>query len=214
MRAIGLALACWGSVFALVALGLGGAGSALTPVGLLLCILLVLGPTALALPAGRVLGAPLWAVETIVAWSFLGYLLVLVDPSVLGHGLAFLLLLPACYGAFASPGLLLAAWLAPARAAVIRRQGYLLAALPGGVLVLRALDALAPLTALLFGLLLLSTQVLFMASLRRPQPADLTAAPAERAVETLPAPAPVAVPREAPVPLRPVIAIAARGRLD
>src|SRR5690242_11617913 len=88
MRAIGLALACWGMIFALVALGLAGASSALTPVGLLICILLVLGPTAVALPAGRALRAPLWAAETIVSWSLLGYLLVLVDPSVLGHGLA------------------------------------------------------------------------------------------------------------------------------
>jgi hypothetical protein len=207
MRAIGLALACWGAVFALVALGLGGAGSALTPVGLLLCVLLVLGPTALALPAGQVLGAPLWAVETIVSWSILGYLVVLVDPSVLGHGLACLLLLPAFFGAFASPGLLLAAWVAPARAAVIRRQGYIVAALPGGLLLLRALDALALPTVILFGLLLLSAQVLFMASLRRTPPAPNAA---ESPVETPPAPA----PREAPVPLRPVIAIAARGHLD
>src|SRR5436309_2297964 len=114
MRAIGLALACWGAGFALVALGLGGAGSALTPVGRGVCSLPALGPTGLALPAGRH-HTP--------------------DAQDIGD-------------------------------------------------------------------------------LRRDPPPQHAAPPAEAALETQPAPAPVPVPPEAPVPLRPVIAIAARGRLD
>lgn len=220
LRAIGLALACWGVLYAVVAVGAHSGAAALTVGGLLLSALLVLVPAALALTAGRALQKPFWAVEVIASWAVLGYLLALVDPSVLGHSLAFALVLPALFGACASPGLLIAAWVAPGKAAVIRKQAYLLAALPAGFLLLRGLDALAPLTAILFCLLLFSAQLLFVSSLRQPRPATEaptaeTAPPAATAVEVSPPPTPpVPAVREAPTPLRPVIAIASRARLD
>lgn len=171
IRAIGSALLCWMAVGTLVALGIGVHDATPTPGVLLLCLLLVLAPTAVALPAGRKLRAPLWAVETIAAWALLGYLVFLVDPTTIGRGPAYLLGLSAFFGALASPGLLLAAWACPDLAGAIRRQGYLLAGLPCGVLLLRGLDAASPLTTIVFGLLMGAAELLLWSSLRRPSAA-------------------------------------------
>lgn len=215
-RSIGLAAACWWLVLALGALGIGVRDTAPTPGGAVLCLLLILAPTALALPAGRALLMPLWALETIVAWALLGALLMLVDPIALGRGLAFLLLLPAAFGALASPSLLLAAWFAPSRAGTIRRRGYLCAALPVGLLLLRALDALGALTALLFCLLSFLTALLIWSIQRQSgTEAGMGADPATSDVVTAPLPQSAALSSPASaVSIRPVIALGARGRLD
>lgn len=214
-RSIGVAVACWWLILALGALGVGVRDAVLTPGGALLCLLFVAAPTALALAAGRALLAPLWALETIFSWSLLGVLIALVDPFALGRGLAFCVLLPVAFGAFASPSLLLAAWFAPARARSIRHQGYLFALLPVGLLLLRGLGALGPLTGLLFGLLLVLAYLLHWSIQRQPQG---TIAPAAISIQvglapaTI-APASVAVAQQ-PVSLRSVVALNTRSPLD
>lgn len=215
-RSIGVAVACWWLILALCALGVGMRDAVLTPGGALLCLLFVVAPTALALPAGRALLSPLWALETILSWSLLGALIALVDPFTLGRGLAFCLLMPLAFGAFASPSLLLAAWVAPARATAIRHQGYLFALLPVGLLLLQGLGALGPLTALLFGLLLVLVYLLYWSIQRQPREAVAPVAMRTQATELSmvtidPAPRPVA---RQPVSLRPVVALNTRSPLD
>lgn len=152
-RGIGLAVVCYGALLALANAGVGVRDSAPTVGTLIMAVLLILAPAGLALPAGQALAAPLWAWETIVSWAALGVLVFLVDPSGLGRSLALFLLLPPVVGACASPALLLSAWYRPARATGLRRWGYGLATFPAGLFALAALDALTPLTVLLFCLL-------------------------------------------------------------
>lgn len=215
-RSIGVAVACWWLILALGVLGVGVRDAVLTLGGAFLCLLFVVAPTALALPAGRALLSPLWALETILSWSLLGILVALVDPFTLGRGLAFCCLLPLAFGAFASPSLLLAAWVAPVRATSIRHQGYLFALLPVGLLLLQGLGALGPLTALLFGLLLMLAYLLYWSIQRQPREVSAPAAASAQATElaavtTDPAPRSVA---HQPVSLRPVVALNTRSPLD
>ncbi|HEY8596940.1 MAG TPA: hypothetical protein VIL85_00840 [Thermomicrobiales bacterium] len=214
-RSIGVAVACWWLILALGMLGVGVRDTELTPGAVLLCLLFVVAPTALALPAGRALLAPLWALETILSWSLLGVLIALVDPFALGRGLAFCLLLPLVFGVFASPSLLFAAWLAPARATAIRHQGYLLALLPVGLLLLRGLGALGPLTALLFGLPLILAYLLYWSIQRQPQSSIAPAAVGVPVSGTIPTadPASRSVAPQ-PVSLRSVVALNTRSPLD
>lgn len=211
VRGIGLAAACYGALFALANAGVGVRDSAPTVGTLIMAALLILAPAGLALPAGQALAAPLWAWETIISWAALGALFLLVDPSGLGRPLALLLLLPPLTGACASPALLLAAWRSPQRATALRRCGYGVAAFPAGLLALAALGALTPLTALLFGLLFVAGSFLWYAA------SPLTVA-AEAAPESSPAlsiaddSATIAPPGDGRSTLRPVIALAGRGR--
>lgn len=143
-----VAIGCWGMVGALAARGVAESADPLSPGSLLLCLLLVLAPTGLALPAGRALGAPGWAIETIIAWATLGYLACYIDPRSLGRGPALALLMPALAGALASPALLVAALLPSVDAHSFHRQGYLLAGTICGLLLLRSIGGLSLLTAL------------------------------------------------------------------
>ena len=215
-RSIGVTIACWWLILALGVLGVGVRDTTLTSGGVLLCFLFVAAPTSLALPAGRALLAPLWALETILCWSLLGVLLAFVDPFALGRGLAFCLLLPIAFGAFASPSLLFAAWRAPERATSLRQRGYLFAILPVGLLLLQGLGALGPLTALLFGLLVLLAYLLSWSIQRQPQQAIVdTATSAQIANAPIAANAvpPLTVAPQ-PVSLRPVVALNTRSPLD
>lgn len=168
MRGSVLAGGCWGGLLLLARLGAGDGGGVLDPGYLVMCVLLVAAPMCLALPAGRALGAPAWALETVLAWAVVGYLLLFVDPRDLGRGLALLLFLPALCGALASPALWWAARRGGGRR--LRARGYLLALLPGGALLLNALGALTPLDAALLVLLVVSAQGLLLTA-RRPVPA-------------------------------------------
>ncbi len=214
-RSIGVAVACWWLILAVGVLGVGVRDSVLTPGGALLCLLFVMAPTALALPAGRALLSPLWALETILSWSLLGVLMALVDPFALGRGLAFFVLLPVVFGAFASPSLLLAAWVAPTRATAIRHQGYLFALLPVGLLLLRGLGALGPLTAFLFGVLLTLAYLLYWSIQRQPQEAI---APVVMSAQTGAKPAAIdpatVVAAHQAVSLRSVVGLNTRSPLD
>jgi hypothetical protein len=214
-RSIGITVACWWLILALGTLGIGVRDSVLTPGSVLLCLLFVVAPTALALPAGRVLLSPVWALETIVSWSLLGILIALVDPFALGRGLAFSFLLPLVFAVSASPSLLLAAWLAPARATAIRHQGYLFALLPAGLLLLQGLGALGPLTALLFGLPLVLVYLLYW-SIQR-QSLKTIGATAIAPVDVPPVatidPAPAAAEPRAGA-FQPVVALNLRSPLD
>ncbi len=209
-RSIGLAVACWWLIVALGALGVGVHSTTLTPGTAAMALLLIVAPATLAVPAGRRLAMPLWALETIACWAALGILVVLVDPLALGRTLALCLALPFAFGVFASPALLFAAWHAPDRAAAARRNGYCWAALPTGLLLLRGLDVFDPLILLIFCVL-----IVLVVLLRRSaghHPAESTGAAAELAPTATGAaapPAPVAAP-----PFRPVVAIGTRGRLD
>lgn len=206
-RGIGLAAVCWGGVLALADAGVGVRDTSLTVGALVLALLLVLAPAGLALPAGQALAAPGWSSEVIVSWAALGALLLLANPTGLGRPLAMLLLLPPFFGACASPTLLLAAWCLPNRAASLRRWGYLLAAFPVGLASLAALDALTPITALLFVLLFGVGGLLYAVSTAPPAPeVDLPSRP-------LPAPATPDDGAGRP-PVRPVIALASRGRAE
>lgn len=160
----------WCAIGGLVALGAGGGTSALDPGYLLLCALLVLAPACVAVPAGRVLRAPIWALETICSWAALGYLLLFVDPRALGDTLALALVVAALFGALASPALIWAAWFTPRRAARrrSRQQGYLVATTVCGVVLLGALGAGAPLNLGLLGLIAASGQGLLLAGGREP----------------------------------------------
>jgi len=217
-RGIGLAVACYGALFALANAGVGVRDNTPTVGTLIMAALLILAPAGLALPAGQALAAPLWAGETIFSWAALGTLVVLVDPSGLGRPLALLLLLPPLVGACASPALLLAAWHRPQHAAALRRCGYGVAAFPAGLLALAALGALTPLTALLFGLLFVAGSFLWYAA--RPAAGAPTVVP-----ESAPTPpttddsTPIAPvngmrPTGRPSTVRPVIALAGRGRIE
>ena len=201
MRGVLLAGGCWGLIFGLAALGVGGGTSAADPGYLFLCGLLVLAPALAALPAGRVLRAPLWTLEAIVSWAALGYLVLWVDPRVLPRPLALALFLTALFGALASPTLL---WAARCNGRVQRArwQGYLIAGVPCGLLLLHALDAFVPLNVALFGLIAASGQGLLLIgrgreSAHRP-PSEEPGAPAPpastRPVAMLPAPATLARP--------------------
>lgn len=214
-RSIGVAVACWWLILALGVLGVGVRDAVLSPGGALLGLLFVVAATALALPAGRALLAPLWALETILSWSLLGALIALVDPFALGRGLAFCVLLPVAFGAFASPSLLLAAWFAPTRARPIRQQGYLFALLPAGLLLLKGLGALGPLTVLLFGLLIALASFLSWSIRRQPQETTAPAALSTQSDRIVTAIDPVmAAASPQPVPLRPVVALNTRSPLD
>jgi hypothetical protein len=214
-RSIGAAVACWWLILALGVLGVGVRDAVLSPGGALLCLLFVVAATALALPAGRVLLSPLWALETILSWSLLGVLIALVDPFALGRGLAFFFLLPLVFGVSASPSLLVAAWIAPARATAIRHQGYLFALLPVGLLLLQGLGALGPLTALLFSLLLVLVYLLYWSIQRQSQQTIGTtvSAPATVPSATPTDPAPTAVEPRAGS-FQPVVALNLRSPLD
>lgn len=161
MRGVLLAGGCWGLTFGLAALGVGGGTSAADPGYVLLCGLLVLAPALAALPAGRVLRAPLWTLETIASWAVLGYLVLWVDPRLLPRPLALALFLAALFGALASPTLL---WTARRNGRVRRArwQGYLIAGVPCGLLLLRAIGAFAPLNVALVGLIAASGQGLLL----------------------------------------------------
>lgn len=162
-----VAAGCWGLLLVLARLGAGSGTGVFDPGYLVVCVLLVAAPMALALPAGRALGAPGWALETVLAWAVLGYLLLFVDPHSLGRGVALLLVLPALCGAVASPALWWAAWRGGRRR---RAQGYVLALVPGGALLLSALGALTFLDGALLVLLAASAQGLLVTA-RRPAPA-------------------------------------------
>lgn len=131
--ALGLVLAgaLWMTAAVLDLVGAGRGTSALDPAYLLMCALVVLAPTLALLPAGVRLGAPGWAVEGIVAWSLLGYLVLFVDPVVIGRGLALALFVPAFTVACASPMLLWRA--ARGRAGRPRRFAYAAALVPSGL---------------------------------------------------------------------------------
>lgn len=177
MRSLVASTGCWGLVGVLVALGVGGGTDPFDPGYLLLCGLLVLAPALLALPAGWTLRAPLWALETIAAWALLGYLLLFVDPRAHGRLPALALFLPALFGALASPALLWAARRARrdgtrGGGGGARLQGYLLAAVPCGLLLLTALDAVTPLAVALFGLLGASAQGLLLLGVTRSRAQD------------------------------------------
>ncbi len=215
MRGMVPAGCCWGVTFGLVALGAGGQGAG-DPWFLPLCGLLVLAPSCAALPAGRALRAPLWALEAIGSWALLGFLLLFVDPRTLDRGAALALFLPALFGALASPALVWAGRRCRARCrrslARARLQGYLIAGVPCGLLLLHALDALAPLTGLTFALLAASLQgLLLTAGLgTRATPEAGQGSPAQTADAPPTPPAPAtsdgsAVPAP-PVPLRPLLA--------
>ncbi len=153
-RAIGVALACWWVVIALARLGFGVRDSGLTGGGLVMAFLCFLAPAALAVPASRTIGQPLWGLEAIGGCGVLTTLLLLADPFLLGRQFAFLVLLPALFCAFSAPALCLAAWYAPDKAAMFRRWGYWCAALPTGFGLLIALGALSVLSGVLLCLLL------------------------------------------------------------
>ena len=210
-RGIGLAVACYGALLVLANAGLGVRDSAPTAGTLVMALLLILAPAGIAIPAGQALAAPLWAWETIVSWAALGALVLLVDPSGLGHALALLLLLPPIAGACASPALLLAAWYRPERAAALRRCGYGVAVFPTGLLALAALGALTPLTALLFCLLFVAGSFLWYTArpaLVEPLPAEASHEASATSTDSA-ADAPMNDVRPS---LRPVIALAGRGR--
>jgi hypothetical protein len=161
-----VAAGCWGLLALLARLGAGSGTGVFDPGYLVMCVLLVAAPMALALPAGRALGAPGWALETVLAWAVLGYLLLFVDPHTLGRGVALLLFLPALYGALASPALW---WSARCGGRRRRAQGYVLALVPGGALLLSALGALTLLDGALLVLLAAAAQGLLLTA-RRPAP--------------------------------------------
>lgn len=144
---LGLAAGGWSLLVMLVALGIGNGNSAFDPGYLLLCLLLLAAPLAAALPAGLVLRAPLWTAEAVIAWAVLGYLLLFVDPRVIGRGLALTLFLPACAGVLASPALLWTAWCGGNRR--VRRWAYAVTLVPVGLLLLAGIDAFTPLTGAL-----------------------------------------------------------------
>ncbi|HEU5328224.1 MAG: hypothetical protein ACTHMU_18835 [Thermomicrobiales bacterium] len=154
-------LGCWLGIAALAVSGAASGGGALAPGYLLLCVLLVIAPACLALPAGQALRAPWWAVETVLAWAALGYLLLFVNPQLLGRGPALIIVLLALGGALASPALLWAAH-RPAHARRLRWQGYLGAAVLCALLGLRALGALGPINLGLVVLIALITQWLLL----------------------------------------------------
>lgn len=209
-RSIGLAVACWWLVVALGSLGVGVRDTALTPGAAIVALLLVVAPAALAVPAGRRLAMPLWALETIVSWAALSILLLLVDPVALGTSIALLLLLPPMFGALAAPALLIAAAVAPARAAELRRRGYCWAALPTGLLLLRGLDAFEPLTVVICCAL-----ALLVALLRRSggRQGAVPAPPAGQEANDPPLPA-AAPAAQRVVSFPPVVAVGTRGRLS
>lgn len=148
-RSIGLFAACWWLIVSLGAMGVGVRDTGLTSGGLVLALLLSVAPAALAIPAGRRLAMPLWALETIGCWAALGILVALVDPGRLSRPLALVLALPLIFFAAASPSLPLAAWRFPDQAEAVRRRGYAWAALPTSLLLLRGLDVLDPLIILI-----------------------------------------------------------------
>lgn len=167
MRGLVLANGCWGLAVGLAALGVGSGTDPFDPGYLFLCGLLVLAPALAALPAGLTVRAPFWALEAIVSWALLGYLLLFVDPRALDRVLALALFLPALFGALASPALVWTAHAARRRGARpgrARWQGYLVAAMPCGLLLLAALGAFTPLNVLLFALIAASAQGLLLAS--------------------------------------------------
>lgn len=154
------------TVPALIALGVDEGTSAYDPGFLVLCGLLVLAPACLFLPAGRVVGRWLWALEAIVAWALLGYLLAFVNPQALDRGAALTVFFPSLFGALASPALLLTARRVRAgepSGSRTREQGYVIAGICCGVLLLNALDALTLANLALFGLIAVSAQGLFLA---------------------------------------------------
>jgi hypothetical protein len=156
----------WLGIVGVAAGGAASGTSALAPGYLLLCVLLVAAPACLALPAGQALRAPWWAVETMLAWAALGYLVLFVNPQLLGRGLALVVLLLALGGTLASPALL---WAArhPAHAWRLRWQGHLGAAALCGLIGLRALGALGPINLGLVILIALATQWLLLAAGRQ-----------------------------------------------
>ena len=209
-RSIGLAVACWWLVVALGSLGVGVRDTALTPGVVIMALLLTIAPTALAVPAGRRLAMPFWALETSVSWATLSILLILVDPLALGTSIALLLLLPPRLGALAAPALLIAAAFAPARATELRRRGYCWAALPTGLLLLRGLDAFEPLTVVICCALALLVALLRW-SIGRQGAVPASPVEQESSVPLPPAVTP-ATPRVATFP--PVVVVGTRGRLS
>lgn len=147
--AAGLVLAAggWSLLVVLAALGVGSGTSAFDPGYLLLCGLLLAAPLSAAVPAGRVLRAPLWTAEVVAAWALLGYLLLFVNPSTVGRGAALALFLPACCGVLASPALLWTAWRGGDQRA--HRWAHAVTLLPAVLLLLAGIDALTPLTGAL-----------------------------------------------------------------
>ena len=209
-KSIGLAVACWWLVVALGSLGVGVRDTALTPGVVIMALLLTIAPTALAVPAGRRLAMPFWALETIISWAALGILLLLIDPLTLGTSIALLLLLPPLFGALAAPSLLIAASFAPARATELRRRGYCWAALPSGLLLLRALDAFEPLTVIICCALALLIALLRWSVGRQ---GVVPAAPAEQGTNS-PLPPAAAPDATRVVTFPPVVAVGTRGRLS
>ena len=209
-RSIGLFAACWWLIVALGALGVGVRDKGLTPGGIVMALLLVAAPAALAIPAGRRLAMPFWALETIGCWAALGLLVVLVDPGTLGRPLALALILPLVFGALASPSLLHAAWRSPDHAPAVRRRGYAWAALPTGLLLLRGLDALDPL------ILLILCAIIFLVVLLYRAAGTQTSTLIEAAVGGVANEA-VAAERIAPAAtpiLRPVVTVGVRGHRE
>jgi hypothetical protein len=201
-RSIGLFAACWWLIVALGAMGIGVRDSGLTPGGLVLALLLIVAPAALAIPAGRRLVMPLWALETIGCWAALGILVALVDPGNLSRPLALVLILPLIFFAAASPALPLAAWRFPDQAGAVRRRGYAWAALPTGLLLLRGLDALDPL------IILIICAIAFLVILLRRsagvQPVDHTETTSNEAT----------IAESAATILKPAVAVVGRGQRD
>jgi hypothetical protein len=154
-------LGCWLGIAVLAGSGAALSTSALAPGYLMLCVLLVVAPACLALPAGQALRAPWWAVETVLAWATLGYLVLFVNPQLLGRGLALIIVLLALGGVLASPTLLWAAR-RPEYARRFRWQGYLAAAALCTLLGLRILGALGPINLGLVALIALTTQWLLL----------------------------------------------------
>lgn len=183
-RGIVVAAIGWALVPALAGLGAGGGTSAFDPGFLALCGLLLLAPAGLFLPAARATGAALWGLEAVLCWGLLGYLLVFVDPRALERGHALSVFLVALFGVVASPALLWAArrGRAAGDARRARRQGYLVAGLLCGALLLRALGALTPLNGVLLTLIAASGQGLLLTHGRAasgvPRGGDAAPAPA------------------------------------
>ena len=201
LRGLVFTIGGWFAVGIVTALGGGGSADPLAPGFLLLCALLLLAPLGLAIPASRTLGAPGWAVEAIIAWAALGYLLCCVDPARLGRGWALVLLLPTLVSALASPTLLIAAYLPAARTHRLRAQGYVLSASLCGILLLRSLDAISATSLLVLGLFICIAQVFIMASPQRPATSEALSSSAD----ALPDLAPRSQPPIAPARLATLI---------
>lgn len=177
----------------LATIGVGRGDSALDPGFILLCGLVLLAPTFVALPAGIRCGAPWWALEAIAAWSLLGYLFLFVDPAPLGRGPALALVVPAITVASASLALPYRAW--RGRSGQSRRLPYTLALIPGGLSLIAGAGALEPANIVLVVLIATTAFIVWRQS-------TLPARPRRPAIATVGRPPVAAVPPRRASPAR------------